>query len=100
MSGPTFQESELEKEYIERGLGISRTCLRLHFPQRSFRSRIGKALAEAGCSPRDIASVLGQKSEAAARIYADEEDRRKRASTALKKLERRRPKNIAATENV
>ena len=54
------------------------------------RHTVGKALAEVGCDARTIASVLGQQSEAAARIYADEEDRRKRASAAIRKLERRR----------
>jgi integrase len=64
------------------------------------RHTVGKALAEAGCDARTIASVLGQQSEAAARIYADEEDRTKRASAAIRKLERRRPQNIPSTKNV
>jgi hypothetical protein len=50
-----------------------------------------------GLEPQEF---LGQRSEAAARIYADEEDRRKRASAAIRKLERRVTKNILKTKNV
>lgn len=54
------------------------------------RHTVGKALAEVGCDARTIAAVLGHRSEAAARLYADAEDRTKRAAGAIRKFERRK----------
>jgi integrase len=56
------------------------------------RHLTGKLLDEAGCDTRTIAAVLGQRSEAMARHYSEEGDRRRRVVVAIKKLERRTKK--------
>jgi len=56
------------------------------------RHTAGKMLDEAGCDTRTIAAVLGQRSEAMARHYSDEGDRRRRVVVAIRRLERRKPK--------
>jgi integrase len=56
------------------------------------RHTAGKLLDEAGCDTRTIAAVLGQRSEAMARHYSEEGDRRRRVVVAIKKLERRTKK--------
>jgi integrase len=53
------------------------------------RHTAGKVLDELGCDTRTIAAVLGQRSEAMARHYSEEGDRRRRAVVAIKKLEQR-----------
>jgi integrase len=56
------------------------------------RHTAGKLLDEAGCDTRTIAAVLGQRSEAMARHYSEEGDRRRRVVVAIKRLERRTKK--------
>jgi len=56
------------------------------------RHTAGKMLDEAGCDTRTIAAVLGQRSEAMARHYSDEGDRKRRAVVAIRKLERKKPR--------
>ena len=56
------------------------------------RHTAGKMLDEASCDTRTIAAVLGQRSEAMARHYSEEGDRRRRAVVAIKRLERQSKK--------
>lgn len=56
------------------------------------RHTAGKMLDEAGCDTRTIAAVLGQRSEAMARHYSEEGDRRRRAIVAIRRLERQTKK--------
>lgn len=56
------------------------------------RHTAGKMLDEAGCDTRTIAAALGQRSEAMARHYSEEGDRRRRVVVAIKRLERRTKK--------
>src|SRR5262249_23667903 len=56
------------------------------------RHTAGKMLADVGCDTRRIATVLGHRSEVMARHYSEEEDRRRRAVVAIKRLERRTKK--------
>jgi integrase len=53
------------------------------------RHTAGKMLDETGCDTRTIAAVLGQRSEAMARHYSDEGDRRRRVVVAIRRLERK-----------
>jgi integrase len=53
------------------------------------RHMLGTSLAEAGCDPRTIAAVLGQKTTAMADHYSRTADRRQLASAAIAKLERK-----------
>jgi integrase len=53
------------------------------------RHTAGKVLDELGCDTRTIAAVLRQRSEAMARHYSEEGDRRRRVVVAIKKLEQR-----------
>jgi integrase len=53
------------------------------------RHMLGTSLAEAGCDPRTIAAVLGQKTTAMADHYSRNADRRQLASAAIAKLERK-----------
>jgi len=50
---------------------------------------LGTSLAEAGCDPRTIAAVPGQKTTAMADHYSRTADRRGLASAAIAKLERK-----------
>jgi integrase len=52
------------------------------------RHTVGKMLAEAGCDTRTIAAVLGHRTEAMARKYSEAENRKRRTTSAIKKLER------------
>jgi integrase len=52
------------------------------------RHTAGKMLDEAGCDTRTIAAVLGHRSEAMARHYSEEGDRRRRTVVAIRRLER------------
>jgi integrase len=54
------------------------------------RHTLGTALAEEGCDPRTIASILGQSSDAIANHYSRNADRRGLAGAAIAKLERPR----------
>jgi integrase len=63
------------------------------------RHTVATALAEVGCDPRTISSVLGQRSEAAAKLYIEEEDRSRRAAAGIRKLEKR-SKNSLRTDTV
>jgi integrase len=56
------------------------------------RHTAGKMLDEAGCDTRTIAAVLGHRSEAMARHYSEEGDRRRRVVAAIRRLERRTEK--------
>lgn len=51
------------------------------------RHTAAKHLAEAGCDTRDIAAVLGHRTEDMAKMYAESEDKRNRAKAAILKLE-------------
>lgn len=52
------------------------------------RHTLGTALAEAGCDPATIASILGHKTTAMAEHYSRHANRRRLASAAIAKLER------------
>jgi integrase len=52
------------------------------------RHTVGKNLAEAGCDTRTIAAFLGHKTEDMAKLYAAEEDQRRRTTDGMEKLER------------
>jgi integrase len=56
------------------------------------RHTAGKMLDEAGCDTRTIAAVLGHRSEAMARHYSEEGNRRRRVVVAIRRLERRTKK--------
>ncbi len=51
------------------------------------RHTAAKNLAEAGCDTRDIAAVLGHKTDNMAKMYAEGENKRLRAKAAILKLE-------------
>jgi integrase len=51
------------------------------------RHTAAKNLAEAGCDTRDIAAVLGHKTDNMAKMYADGESKKQRAKAAILKLE-------------
>jgi integrase len=53
------------------------------------RHMLGTSLAEAGCDPRTIAAILGQKTTAMADHYSRTADRRQLASAGMAKLERK-----------
>lgn len=74
---------KLEKE------GAVRSGLTFH----GLRHTVGKMLAEAGCDTRTIAAVLGHATEEMARKYSEAEDRRRRVVGAIRKLERKKPRN-------
>jgi integrase len=54
------------------------------------RHRTGKLLADAGCTPHEIAAVLGHKSLAMVGLYTEGADQEALASAAIVKLERNR----------
>jgi integrase len=56
------------------------------------RHMLGTSLAEAGCDPKTIAAVLGQKTTAMADHYSRTADRRQLATAAMAKLERKETK--------
>jgi hypothetical protein len=49
---------------------------------------VGKFIIDAGGSTRDVASVLGHKTEKMAEAYSDEADRERRGTVAIQLLER------------
>ena len=51
------------------------------------RHTAAKNLAEAGCDTRDIAAVLGHKTDSMAKMYAEGESKKQRAKAAILKLE-------------
>lgn len=51
------------------------------------RHTAAKNLAEAGCDTRDIAAVLGHKTDNMAKMYAEGESKKQRAKAAILKLE-------------
>lgn len=59
------------------------------------RHTAGKQLADLGCDPRTIATMLGQRSLTMAIHYSEEVDRRGRAVAAIHALERPRNENLA-----
>lgn len=58
------------------------------------RHTAGRMLADAGCDTRDIQAVLGHRTSAMSEHYAKEADTRRRASAAITKLERARPRHV------
>lgn len=53
------------------------------------RKAAGAAMAESGCTEREIMAVLGHRSESAVKIYVSSADRRRLAASALQKSEGR-----------
>ncbi len=70
---------------------LARVVRDLGYPGYSFhglRKRTGRLLAEAGCTEKEIAAVLGHRSMAMVRLYTEAADQERLATAAIVKLER------------
>jgi len=77
---PTTFSHELDKHLDKIGLG--------HLCFHGLRHSAATALADAGCSDRDIASITGHKTPSMVRRYTARADQRRRATAAILRLER------------
>lgn len=73
--------SKIMREHLDR---IGLTHLTLH----GLRHTAGQALAEAGCSPHEIAAVLGHRTLQMVQLYTKKANQRTLAKSAILKLER------------
>jgi integrase len=76
-------------------------CKRLGFPGFSphgLRHLAGSALAEAGCTIDEIMSILGHKTEAEARVYVQQANRKVMASSGILKWDRMSNKSYKPEE--
>lgn len=76
---PTTFSHELGKHLAK--IGLSHLCF------HGLRHSAATALADAGCSDRDIAAITGHKTASMVRRYTARADQRRRASAAILKLQ-------------
>jgi integrase len=81
--GRPVEESAFTKQF-RRAL-IAANLPHLHF--HGLRHTAGAALAEAGCSAKEIMAVLGHKTSAMVTKYTEGAEQRRLASAAIKKLQ-------------
>ena len=85
-AGRPIRPERLSKDMRKHLDNIGLTELHLH----GLRHTAGKALAEAGCSPHEIAAVLGHKTLQMVERYTKKARQRRMAGSAVVKLERNR----------
>ena len=83
--GRPYKANTLSKIMRDHLDGIGLTHLTLH----GLRHTAGKALAEAGCSPHEIAAVLGHRTLQMVTLYTKKADKTKLAEAAIVKLRAR-----------
>lgn len=70
--------------------GAARPGLTFH----GLRHTVGRLIVEAGGASKDVAAILGDRSEAMGELYSREFDRRSRTASMIKKLERNERKKM------